>query len=322
MILVTSDLQFSDNPRDEYRYRIGKTISQLIEKYNVGWLYLLGDLTEAKDGHPAELVNRVVNMIHKWADQCDVVILQGNHDVLDTAHPFFKFLHHFEGIRWIDKPQAFNNALWLPHTRDYKRDWHGFDLGGYIFAHNIFEGVRAGNGTVLDGIPLNIFADDTVILAGDVHEPQSFDCVTYVGSPYRCDFGDDYEPRVLLLDEHNEIVKSIPVHGPQKRLIECAAGKGLLDGWKADKDDIIKVRVQLQTKHVQHWSEIRDSVSNWSAKHGFILYSVEPVVNYTPEQIESSPRFSHKTDEQYLREYAARRGLDEIMVKTGLKMLE
>jgi hypothetical protein len=177
------------------------------------------------------------------------------------------------------------------------------------------------NGNKLNGIPLTIFDNDAAIISGDVHEPQAFDCLTYVGSPYLCDFGDDYEPRVLLLDQHNEIAKSILLRGPQKRLIECAAGKGLLNGWKADKGDIIKVRVQMQTKHVQKWSEIRDGISEWSAKHGYILHSVEPVVNYTPEHLEG-PRFSHKTDEQYLREYAARRGLDEIMVKAGLAMLE
>ncbi len=319
-ILVTSDLQFSANPRDDYRFGIGRVIKDLIEQHDVEWLYILGDLTEAKDEHPAVLVNRVTNLMIKWSNCCKVLVLQGNHDYSDINYPFFEFVRHFPGVKWIKEPAVFHDALFLPHTRDYSHDWVGLDLGRRIFAHNIFAGTTA-NGIRLDGIPLSLFSDKTTVISGDVHEPQQYDVVTYVGSPYLCDFGDDYQPRVLLLSDDHRIRKSISLFGPQKRLIECAVGKGLLNGWKADKGDIIKVRVAMEPKHVERWDAIRGRIIDWSAQNGYILHTVEPVVDYVPGAIGAN-RFTHKTDEQYVREYCARRGLDEIMTKAGLAMLE
>lgn len=321
-VLITSDLQFSANPRDDYRFRIGKQILRLIQKEKVDWLYLLGDLTEAKDEHPASLVNTVTDMIHEWSRFTRIVVLQGNHEYSDIAHPFFRFIRHFDGVKWINEPTKLHGALFLPHTRDHVRDWVDVDLSGKIFAHNIFEGCKAGNGTVLKGIPLDVFAKGTTIISGDVHEPQHFYFVTYVGSPYLCDFGDDYAPRVLLLDDNGS--KSIPVDGPQKRLIECKAGKGLLSCWNANEGDILKVRVYLEQRHTKQWSEIRKAISEWAEKSNYTLNSIEPIVNYLPEDKRSmtDAAFGHKTDAQYLREYSARRGLDTIMMQDGLKYLE
>jgi 3',5'-cyclic AMP phosphodiesterase CpdA len=216
-VLITSDLQFSDNPRDAYRFGIRDQITDLIKHHNVDWLYILGDLTEAKDQHPASLVNKITSIIRTWSRHTKVLILQGNHDYLDIAHPFFEFLKNFDGVKWVAAPTTFNGAIFLPHTRHYARDWNDLDLYGQVYAHNIFEGTKAGNGHVLDGIPLTEFQPNTRIVSGDVHEPQSFGCVTYVGSPYTCDHGDDYDPRVLLIE--GDKMTSIPVSGPQKRLV-------------------------------------------------------------------------------------------------------
>lgn len=319
-ILITSDLQFSANSRDEYRFRIGPQITQLIRKEKIDWLYLLGDLTEAKDEHPATLVNQVSDMIFEWSRICQVLVLQGNHEYTDIAHPFFRFIRHFDGVRWISKPTNFHGALFLPHTRDHERDWKDLELGGKIFAHNIFEGCKAGNGTVLKGIPLELFKRNTKIISGDVHEPQTFFFVTYVGSPYLCDFGDSYDPRVLCLD--GDKTKSIPIDGPQKRLIECKAGKGLLTNWDAYPGDIIKVRIHLEPRHTEKWDEIRKAISEWAEKHDYTLNSIEPIVNYLPQEKRSGPRFGHKSDAEYMNEYAARRGLDTIMLKEGLTYIE
>lgn len=317
-ILISGDWQLTDNPRDDYRWDfIEHTLPKMLREYNVDWLYFLGDLCEAKDEHPASLVNRVTDNLKRLAEKTDIAILQGNHDVLDIAHPFFQFLSHFEGIHWINKPMQFNNALWLPHTRNYKRDWKDIRLDGQIFAHNIFEGTRAGNGHVLDGIPLNVFKQGAKVISGDVHENQSFKFVTYVGSPYLCDFGDDYDPRVMLAS--NGKIKSIPVPGPQKRLIECSVNKGLWS-WQANAGDILKVRVSIQRKHVERWHEIKQDITNCCKKNGYVLHSVEPIMNDQPEHIEG-PRITNKTDEEYIREYAERRGLDDNTIKVGMTFL-
>lgn len=321
MKLITSDLQFTDDPRDSYRFGVRDTISRMLQQFDVEWLYILGDLTEAKDQHPASLVNTITDTIREWTRHTQVLILQGNHDYLDIAHPFFEFLKNFGGVKWVRHPYRTTKGDWLlPHTRHYKRDWKDLDLYGQVYAHNIFEGTKAGNGHVLDGIPLNVFDQHASVISGDVHEPQSFGCITYVGSPYTCDFGDDYDPRVLLVDDKGKM-KSIPVPGPQKRLVECVAGQRLLD-WKAGAGDILKIRVTLKTKHVERWDEIKGSIRLWGAKHGYLIHSIEPIVEYQPQRGTEDQQFSRKTDAEYIREYAARRDLDEVLTKTGLAYLD
>lgn len=213
----------ADNARDRYRTDfVVKTLPELVGKHKPDQLLILGDVTEHKDQHPARLVNELVNALCDLAasHKLEIIVLQGNHDFLSNAHPFFAFLENFKGIRWIAKPEVLDNCLYLPHTRDYKKDWKGIDFKGhdFIFAHNIFEGVKA-NGQKLSGIPTKIFPEDAFVISGDVHEPQSFDCVTYVGSPFTTDYGDDYQGRVLLLKGLK--AKSIKVFGPQKRLVEA-----------------------------------------------------------------------------------------------------
>lgn len=222
--LVTSDWQLADNARDRYRTDfVVKTLPELVGKHKPDQLLILGDVTEHKDQHPARLVNELVNALCDLAasHKLEIIVLQGNHDFLSNAHPFFAFLENFKGIRWIAKPEVLDNCLYLPHTRDYKKDWKGIDFKGhdFIFAHNIFEGVKA-NGQKLSGIPTKIFPEDSCCISGDVHEPQVIDDkIIYVGSPCLCDFGDNYQPRVLLLDGLS--IKSIKIKGIQKRLVEA-----------------------------------------------------------------------------------------------------
>lgn len=221
--LVSSDWQLAYNDRDRYRTNwVVNDLPKLLDKYKVDQLVVLGDLTEAKDAHPAPLVNEIVNCFYEISKKCEIIILEGNHDYLHEAHPFFEFLSCFDNIHWISKPTERDNCLWLPHTRDYKKEWAHLSFTkpyDFIFAHNIFTGVSTNTGHALSGINPNIFSKDAFVLAGDVHEPQTFGNITYVGSPTLTDFGDSYEPRVLLLDELN--IKSIKIRGVQKRLIQA-----------------------------------------------------------------------------------------------------
>ena len=222
--LITSDWQLADGARDRYRLDfVVKTLSALIEKSKPDQLLVLGDITESKDSHPASLVNEIVNAFCSMAEYCEIVVLQGNHDFLHNAHPFFAFLENFKGIHWISKTEILDNCLYLPHTRDYKKDWKGIDFKGhdFIFAHNIFTGVNTQTGHALAGIPPSIFPEDAQVISGDVHEPQTLadGKIIYVGSPTLTDFGDNYQPRVLLLDDLQ--IKSIKVYGQQKRLVQA-----------------------------------------------------------------------------------------------------
>lgn len=325
--LISSDWQLADNARDRYRTDfVVKTLPALIEKYKPDQLLVLGDITEEKDRFPAPLVNEIVNCFHDLSKKCEIIILQGNHDILHAAHPFFEFISCFDNISWISVPTERDHCLYLPHTRDYKKDWAGLQFDGYdfIFAHNIFEGVKA-NGQALSGIPRSIFSNDCFVISGDVHEPQTLQPVTYVGSPCLCDFGDSYQPRVLFLDDLK--VKSIKVYGQQKRLIHCTvnkiAGKRELDfDHNANENDIIKVKVDLDMSDVAEWATIREEIEQWAAKNKFVLNSVVPIIAYVQGERQKIVKSTHKADSVYLQTFVKRLGLDEQTAQVGKDLME
>jgi hypothetical protein len=189
----------------------------------------------------------------------------------------------------------------------------------YIFAHNIFEGVKA-NGQTLSGIPLSVFPPDAFVIAGDVHEPQTLGPVTYVGSPCLCDFGDDYQPRCLLLN--NLEVKSIKVHGQQKRLLEVDWSKGLTFNNPANENDIVKIKVYLEMEHVSEWATIRAKVEELAVEKNLIVNTIVPVVSYVQGERQKSVKSVKKSDNAYLSTFVQRNGIDEKTAAIGKAIIE
>jgi DNA repair exonuclease SbcCD nuclease subunit len=229
--LVIADLHLSVKARDEYRFAAMQTIASLIEKHKPRALIILGDLTEEKDYHPATLVNDVSDVIYSFAQLCPVYILMGNHDYTSADCPFFHFLRRIKNVHWITKVSRIDMTVWglgdclfLPHTRDWKTDWaklphlEEVDDLDFVFAHNTFEGAESEHGKRLSGIPLEALPNGIPVISGDIHTPQTIGQVTYVGSPYRVDFGDTFEPRALLLGRGGRMT-TLPVTGTTKRLL-------------------------------------------------------------------------------------------------------
>ena len=325
--LVLSDPHLNDLVRDEYRHQFFDRLPDIARKHKVDEVIILGDLTDQKDRHPARLVNRVVDHLYALAAPVrHVTVLMGNHDYLNPEWPFFAFISKIPNVRWINVVQSTKDDLFLPHTIDYQKSWspenvqmEGWD---YIFAHNTFAGAIGESGFAMrDGIPLDVFPSSAKVISGDVHVPQQFGCVTYVGAPYTINFGDEFKPRMLLLDKH---VQSLPADGPRKRLMEVTAGEKLTTSI-GHAGDILKVRVQLKPSQAAKWWEIRQAFHDWGEKHGFIMHNVEPVLDVDIERVQSltpSGSVQHKSDADLLRAYAKRFGLDDLTLKVGLKLLE
>lgn len=338
-ILVSSDLHLSSNPLDRYRLEtVREVFPQIIKDYDVDLFLCLGDLTEAKDGHNAELVNAVVGLFDDLAGLCPIVIDQGNHDWLSSpANPFFGFLGRIEGLTWVGRPTplsqlnlpcraslgALGPAILLPHTANAERDWADIDFGLYewVFAHQTFAGAISDSGVKLGGVPLSFFPKGLRIISGDIHRPQKIGPLTYVGAPYTVDFGDDFAPRVLLID--GKKVFSIPMPGPQKRLITVNslaelkhAQQNLLEG------DLVKVRVNLKAGDKAAWAETSGEVRAWGEKNGYRIHLIQPVLPDRVGGMAVSKGTVNKPDTQLLKEYATARALDSGTLKTGMQLLK
>lgn len=323
--LAIADLHLTEKRRDAYRFEVMAYIAELIEKHKVSTLIILGDLTEAKDFHPATLVNDIVDVIYSFSCLAEVIILTGNHDYTQTDCPFFHFLRRFKKIRWVNKPEQgtldIGKCLFLPHTRKWEEEWNNlYTTEGlsWIFAHNTFEGAETEHGKKLSGIPTDIFPEDVAVIAGDIHTPQQLGPVTYVGSPYCVDFGDDFEPRALLLSDIG--FKSVPLPGPQKRLIELKKGYSL-SKIKAKKGDIVKVRYTLKPEEQPDWFAIKSAIKEQLTDKGIEVHLVAPDTSLVKAKQVSIRKAPLKSDERIVEEFGKQRNLLKPMLAVGMEIV-
>lgn len=319
--LVTADLHLHASSKEAYRFAAMEHIAELIEKYKCDSLIILGDLTHAKNFHSDVLVNDVVDLLYNFSCLCPVYILQGNHDYVTEDCPFFHFVRRLAKVRWFNQPamadvEGIGRCSFLPHTRDWKKTWAGvMDFwyeAEWIFAHNTFDGAVTETGKRMRGIPTNIFPKDVPVISGDIHKPQQLDCVTYVGSPYLIRYGDDFDPRVLLVDGGK--MKSYPMPGPQKRLIEISSPDEIGD-FTFGKGDMIKVRYRLKAKDRDKWPEIKEAI-----KRDLPGAIVQPVME--PSQLPVVEHIGLKEDEQLVREFGEQQQVSKATLATGFELLK
>jgi len=326
--LVTADLHLSDNPRDAYRLRWFERLPQLAREYSAGRVLILGDITEAKDGHRAGLVNAIVDGFAALAEVAQVYALCGNHDYVAEDVPFYKFLRHLRRVHWINAAtglelRGLGRCLFLPHTPRPFREEYSIPARphNWIFCHQTFGGADLG-GRAAPGEPPP-FPPDARVISGDVHVPQTIGPVTYVGAPYRVDFGDEYKPRVLLLD--SDAARSIPSKGPQKRLIVLSGRDPLggldIRGRPIRAGDIIKVRVELPPGSDITRAQARTAVAAWVEGAKAHLHAVQVVASRAGESARKAHAARRRSsDEDLICAYARQMGKGKGTIASGLKI--
>lgn len=325
--VATADLHVSVNPRDAYRWRfIEETLPALVEERRARRVLLLGDLTEQKDGHQAELVNRLVDAVARLGELAPVYVLKGNHDYVAEDSPFFRFLGRVPRVQWINEPtelhlRGLGSCLFLPYTRSLE-DWvHFMDSYDWFFCHQTFGGADLGTRKAEGSAPP--FSNNAHVVSGDVHVPQKVGPVTYVGAPYTVDFGDSFKPRVLLLRE-GRAPQSVPVPGPQKRLV-VLSGRDPLSGLAMrhpiSAGDVVKVRVELPAGSETSRAEARARVRAWAGEIGVDLYATEVVAPRAAAPRADRDR-GRASDADLVRQYAKRMGRGKSTAAVGLRMTE
>ena len=177
--LLISDLHLTSNPRHEYRWGLFKWLANECASEKVKTLVILGDLTDAKGYHPAELTNKLVERITMltWLG-IEVIILPGNHDYLREGHTYFEFLRFIPGVKFMQTMTALDEddgptAFFLPHNKNPSKAWAGLDFShyDYLFMHQTVKGSIASNGQLMDGEPLPPL-NAVKVYSGDIHVPQ------------------------------------------------------------------------------------------------------------------------------------------------------
>lgn len=327
--VIASDLHLTSNPADEYRWGLFPWLAGELKAESARTLLLLGDLTDAKDYHGAELVNRVVasiEMVRKVVPR--VVILMGNHDLLRAGHMYFNFLRSMPGVEVVTTPTEDSEgelSYFLPFTRAPARDWAGMDLShyGYVFMHQTIKGAVASNGQVMDGEDLPDMSAAGKVYSGDIHVPQVIGAVEYVGSPYHVHFGDSFVPRCVVIDNDR---RAFDLHypSPQRRMLNVVSIADLTAELLLLKPgDQVKVRMTLSEAEVPGWKAIAAEARAQCAAMKVNLVSLELRVSKERKRVAPGDRpVSDFDPAKAVYRFVEEGGLGGELLDTALDIIE
>ena len=226
--VVTADWHWTASSRSSYRFSVVDFLLRLCSERRIGTVFMLGDLTTEKDKFPGSFIRKVVSEFRRLLSKDGPIdrfyFLVGNHDFIDV--PTFAVLGEVfpDRVVVIERPRVVDEAGMriglIPFGRHKRFFENGLkDVGpvDMVMTHGLFAGSRIG-GTVSErgpspdvGVP---------VLAGDVHASQTVGDVTYVGSPYHVDFGDDFDPRVLVVHAADRF-ETVTTDLVRKHVVRC-----------------------------------------------------------------------------------------------------
>lgn len=327
--LLCSDPHFTAAPADEYRWGfLPWLVKEVLAKNGVKSLAILGDLTDAKDYHSAQLVNRVATslVVPTWIG-LDVFVLMGNHDYLKGGQPYFAFLNEIPKIKYISKIEDTahmgESVLWLPHSRNPAAEWkdkaHCFADFRYIMMHQTIKGAKASNGQLMDGEDLpDLSGLGNKIYSGDIHVPQVIGPIEYVGSPYHVHFGDRFRPRCILLREDGT-TKDFRYPTINRMTVDVESVEDLA-AERLHPGDQVKVRAHLQRHELHEWLAIRRRLAEILAKKEVSCHGIELVAPKIVARVSVKGQRTGSPS-RILTEYVEREDWGGDMLDTGLELL-
>jgi hypothetical protein len=277
--LFVGDLHLTDNSRDAYRFKIFDWIKKQQVKHNVKATFLAGDLTDAKDRHSSVTVNGVCNGLTKLVPP--VYICCGNHDYRDRRSPYFDFLNHIHGVTFCTTPTVALGVAVIPHSRtqaafcDHVAEVREKVIDTFL-VHQTFDGAIAETGARLTGLlasPIEVLKPKGGILAGDVHRPQRQGIVTYIGCPYHVRFGDNYEPRVLLVSKGGR--RDLSFNAPRKFSLTITDPKDLYRNECLYVGDYIKITLSLTRDELVNWKSNKAEALSICKELGLEVFGIK-----------------------------------------------
>lgn len=281
--LFTTDLHLTDDPREMYRFGIFDLIGKLVKERQLSYIFILGDLTDKKDNHSSVLVNALTKKLIELATMTEVFILRGNHDCIDPALPFFGFFNDIPNLHYFSQPTKIKlddtKILMLPHSRDPIHEWtfeESLSQAEITFMHQTLEGSISENGMRLHGMPMEMFAHCKEIYSGDVHVPQRFGNLMYVGSPYHVHFGDQFTPVLRIRDSAGNI-EDWQTKMPHRIMLNLLSIDEF-DLHPMNPGDQVKIRIQIESDKWGEWGNIQESLRKKCEEAKVELFDITPTM--------------------------------------------
>ncbi len=341
--LVISDLHLTEHPNDEYRWEVFNQIRELQEEFKARDLFIMGDVTDKKDRHPAKLNNRIADELARMGNVFEnVIILMGNHDYKTPNHPYLEYLNKLEtgNIFWISKPTQLGRTLWLPHTHQPEEDWKDLDWNGveYVFLHQPFFGFRTPQGMAIEqGCTREVFPSKAKLkkiklwLSGDIHTAQDVRVgeitIKYVGTPYPIKFGDANEynairllgDKVKRIDLDNIAKLSVVITDVQdfQDLVAYEDNEGFLM-----PGDQISITVPLNQADASLFQAIRKDILDFCADYGLHVHNIKAEVqNKNKQTVKTDVEVEALDNSSVLDLYIETNGIDIHTASKGREIL-
>lgn len=322
--LITADIHLSDRARDSYRFGLFPWLVEQQKKFNPQATFLLGDITENKDRHSASLVNRLVDELIGLKPP--VYILKGNHDYTSPDNPYFRFLNCVDGVEFISDVDHITGlgVSMIPHCLTQQELDQACGTippeTTTVFGHQCLDGAIAETGSRLTGLRWPDIGIPT--WCGDIHRPQKVGSVTYVGAPYQVRFGDNFTPRVLLLNNGKE--QNLYFPSPRKWSLTIRDHEELLKHKDLRKGDQIKVVLELAREEVVNWATEKQSVLDACKELGFEVYGVDLKVltNTRRQRLRIDENTQAKTNEDVLGAFCQAENVASEIKKRGMELLK
>jgi len=340
-MLLISDLHFTDKTADRYRFKIFTWVYEYFMRTGDKNLIILGDLTDSKDHHSANLVNAIVKrMLDLTGKGMEIFLLKGNHDYIDPDMPFFEFLGQYEYINYIKDPQCWliegYSCLFLPHTRQPLADWavnrtveKAMKTAAYVFMHESVIGSVTSNGYEMEkGLAPSYFRKfGGEVISGDIHCPQTIGRVSYVGTPYSIRFNDDYRGRALTITE-GEVAELFP-DIRNRTTLDVSSVREFMDKAIEQRTlvgDQIKIRYQLSEADEEKWEAIRKKLY-MACKNLHLELVVLQVVRPRPLPLRGKKNrlqeaFDVLLPGKVVDKFAKQRGISKAKRKAGRRLVE
>lgn len=342
-LCLAADLHLTAQKSDEYRWQVFPKLMSVVEKEKADAVVLLGDITDFKDKHPAELVNRMVDGVSALAEKCDVIFVVGNHDYVNAEWPFFQFLKHIPNVHVFSKPVHWCDGTWfLPHTRTPETDWKEllqnpeFCEASLFCMHQPVIGSETSDNYTLDHgldnlwFSKNISDFDGTVISGDIHHPQVVGDVEYIGSPYPVRFGDDIEGRFVIVDtDKPSEVKSVFLHIIKKAKLRVKSVKDLddtLTKMKIGPKDQIKIDLELSGDDILSKERLKREVEALLETRGIQSFgcavSAEKVERASSTQVDEPTTLLGQSKQAVVKFFAQKENLSADIKEIGLLLLE
>lgn len=293
-MILTADWHLTDKPEDDYRWRAFDSVLDFMAAAGARQhVYILGDLTDRKDRHSAELVNRLIDELRRLGEQAlSITIIMGNHDAPMKGRPYWDVLNKVTfpcPVQFYATPALAmgGRLLLLPWTAKPGKTWAEGGLqfsktpgpGGAIFMHQTVHGALMESGQRAEVEERLMFPRNVKVYSGDVHTPHRVGFVEYVGAPHHVKFGDHYALRMLLLNDAFEIEEVYEPRPPEKLLMEASS----LDDWETTMLFIhtgaqIKIRMPITASQLNEWPAMQRRMHELCSDKGVRIDSIEAIM--------------------------------------------